>query len=49
MSIKKSKIRYFSFTFKFNAKNKVPLKKICFERGVGNNSKKGEGVLARKR
>ena len=32
-----------------NEKNKVPLKKIGFERRVGNISKKGEGVLTRKR
>ena len=53
MSIKKSQIRNFSFTFKLNNKKKVPLKKIGLERGIENISKKGRGdeegeVLTRK-
>ena len=43
------KISYFSFTVKLNEKNKVLLKTISFEGRVGNISKKGKGVLTRKR
>ena len=39
-----SKISVFSFTFKLNKKEKVPLKKIGLERGVYKNIFAGGGV-----
>ena len=50
--MKLSKISYFSFTFRLNEKNKVPLKKIGLEMGGGlkeNISKKAKkGWLKKK-
>ena len=38
MSVKISKISYFSFTFRLNEKKKLPLKKFSLERGGGGGS-----------